>query len=116
MLKNRRDAVEAVAEAFRDTERTAEEATILGAQCLITMLEARSNARLPIETGADALVMIAEGTVHATRAYAAFAKAHPLLKMIPSQIGVTSYGTTPSEDNKAFTGATTKLNVVASAA
>lgn len=105
LARRRQKSVDRVKTAFLDCERTAEEAAILSARCMLLMLEERRSSRMPIETGADALAHVADGIAHAGRAFAALAKAHPHLRVIPAQLDIVDFGTSESEDNKPFVGA-----------
>lgn len=117
MLRERREAIANVTGAFLDMERTAEEALILGAQCVLTMLEQRRKAKLPIETGADALALVGEGVAHAAAAFAAYANAHP--KLTKTRVSMDEgdgdgpmFGPTPTTNNVPF-GERPELKVVA---
>lgn len=94
MLKERLAAADTVKAAFLPTEQSAEEVVVLGANCLLTMLQARRSAQLPIETGAEALAHVGRGVALAAEAFAQFALAHPHLRAVPAQIGISNYGTT----------------------
>lgn len=108
MLKERREAVENVTAAFLDMERTAEESLILGAGCVLTMLEQRRKAKLPIETGADALALVGQGVAHSAAAFASYAKAHPGLTATRVRMDEGdggdggAFGPTPTASNVPF--------------
>lgn len=106
MLRERREAVENVKAAFGDMERSAEHTVKLAALTVITMMEERAKAKLPLDTGTDALTLVAEGVGHAVKAHVAIVTAHRLLQPVPASIGVTGYGTGDCPPNEPFTGAT----------
>lgn len=88
MPKTRIDAAKAVAAAFLPTEKAAQDTATLGAVCIATIIEQRTKAQLPPSTGANALGLIAEGTLQAIAAANSFASAHALLAALPDELGL----------------------------
>ena len=107
MVRNdvhRRNSVNKVKTAFLNCERTAEESLILISRCMLLMLEERRNNKMPIETGADAVIHMADAIAYAGRTFAALAKAHTYLRVIPADLKIYDFGTSESEDNRPFVG------------
>lgn len=114
MLRERRTAVALVHDLFVPTERHLETTAMAAASLVATMIEQRQAANLPIETGADELVMISEGAMYAVKAFASFAKAHQGMRKIPASIGVPlGFGDDACPPNSPYTGVTGVLHSVA---
>ena len=113
MLKERRAAVENVAAAFLPVEKAAESTAALGARCIATMIEERAKANLPINTGADAIALVADAVNLSLAARAKFIEAHALLGRLPDEIGIRNYGGDNCPPNEPFTSAEFKLHAVA---
>ena len=92
MLKQRREAVARVAADFLKLEAAADQAAILGAECLRTMIDVRGAARLPIDTGLDAIQMVMDATADLVRVRQKLIDAHAELAKVRDGIGVRSFG------------------------
>ena len=115
MLKQRRTAVDTVTAAFLSTEQYAEQTAASASRCIAVMIEQRAAANLPIDTGADALQLIAEGAELALKARQRFVAAHKHLSALPASIGIHAYGTGDCPPNEAQLGGNAALRVVVSA-
>src|SRR5687767_13692736 len=94
MLKQRRQAAERVADDFRAVEAAADEAAMLAATCLSTMLEQRAAANLPVTTGLDALKTMMEVTADLGAARRRLMELHAELVLVRDGIGIKGFGDT----------------------
>ncbi|MES1972942.1 MAG: hypothetical protein V4472_10835 [Pseudomonadota bacterium] len=92
MRKARVAAVTAVKQEFLTAEQAQDDATISAARCVATMLEARRDANLPLNTGIEALAEMSRAVTLSLEARACIIRAHPMLAALPGQIGITGYG------------------------
>ena len=92
MLKQRRHAAERVAEDFLKAEAAADEAAMLAATCVSTMLEQRAAANLPVGTGMEALQMMMDATADLMTARRKLIEAHAELVLVRNGIGIRSFG------------------------
>lgn len=92
MLKQRRQAAMRVAEDFLKLEAAADEAAMLAATCVSTMLEQRAAANLPVNTGLDALQMIMDATSDLMAVRRKIIDAHAELVGVRDGIGIRSFG------------------------
>lgn len=92
MLKQRRAAAERVAEEFLKVEAVADEAAMLAAACVSTMLEQRAAANLPVTTGLDAIKMMMDATADLVAARRKLIELHGELVHVRNGIGVKSFG------------------------
>lgn len=99
MLKERREAVQAVRATFLPAEQAQDLAAIRAARCLATALEARAEARLPIGTGLAAIGHLARSVALAVEARQSMIEAHREMAAIPGEIGLreTAWGPTGEE-------------------
>lgn len=97
MLKQRVSAVHLVANAFISAEAVVDRSATEAARCMALMMEQRSAANLPMETGADALAHVARASALLVEARHAFLDAHRCLNDVPRQIGLERmYGKDPN--------------------
>jgi len=92
MLKERRDAAEAVRSTFLPAEQAQDEAAIRAARCLATALEARARANLPLGTGLAAIGHLSQGAALAVQARQSFIEAHRALAELPHEVGLGVVG------------------------
>jgi hypothetical protein len=92
MLKERRAAAEAVRSSFLPAEQSQDRAAIQAARCLVTALEGRASANLPIGTALDAIAHLSRGTALAVEARQSFIEAHRMLAQVPGEIGLGAVG------------------------
>lgn len=92
MLKQRRQAAERVAAEFLKLEAVADEAALLGANCISIMLEQRAAANLPVGTGLDAITMVMDATSDLVAARRKLIEAHAALVLVREGIGIRSFG------------------------
>ncbi len=88
MLKERLSAAHAVRAAFLDAERSQDDAAINAARCLLTALEQRRDAKLPVTIAAAALDRFARAAHFAVQARNELMLAHPELATLPKEIGI----------------------------
>jgi outer membrane protein TolC len=112
MLKQRREAVQRVADDFRKLEAAADQAAFLGAECLRTMIDVRAAANLPINTGLAEIQMVMDATADLVRVRQKLIEAHACLAQIPDSIGIRGFGDTSECPPKAE-AAPAHLRVVA---
>ena len=92
MLKQRRQAAERVAEDFRKVEAAADEAAMLAATCVSTMIEQRAAANLPVATGLDAIKLMMDATADLVAARRKLMELHGELVLVRDGIGIKSFG------------------------
>jgi hypothetical protein len=92
MLKERRAAAEAVRSSFLPAEHSQDQAAIQAARCLVTALEGRANANLPLGTALGAIAHLSRGTALAVEARQSFIEAHRMLAEVPGEIGLGAVG------------------------
>jgi hypothetical protein len=92
MLKERREAAEAVRSTFLPAEHAQDEAAIRAARCLATALEARARANLPLATGLVAIEHLSQGAALAVQARQSFIEAHRALAALPNEVGLGVVG------------------------
>jgi len=88
MLKQRREAATLVATDFLKAEKAIDDTAHLTATCLSTMLQVRSAAGLPIDTGIEALDLMSELALDAVRLRQRFVSAHRALANVRDEIGL----------------------------
>jgi len=92
MLKQRRQAAERVAADFLRAEAAADQAAMLSAVCVSTMLEQRAAANLPVNTGLEALQLMSDATADLIRARNKMVEAHAALVLVREGIGIRGFG------------------------
>ena len=115
MLKQRREAATAVAHDFLATERAVESAAEHAAKCIGTMVEQRAKANLPLDVGAEALVLLAEGLNDMLAARRKVFEAHKHLAQLPAALRMPpmDFGDTGCPDQALDPTGTRHLAVVA---
>lgn len=88
MLKQRRNAADAIRAEFLPAEKAADEAAIRAARCLATALEARASSGVPIGTGLAAINHLARSAALALEAREAMIEAHRELADLPKIVGL----------------------------
>lgn len=88
MLNQRLKAALAVRGSFVDAENAADIAATKAAACVAQMLASRAEAKLPVNTGIEALAHVSEGAALMVKARASFIEAHKLLADLPYEIGL----------------------------
>jgi hypothetical protein len=91
MPKTRIVVVEQVAANFLVAEQSTDQSAIDTARCVAALIEARAIAKLPPETGAKALALVAESARLAVEARQRMVEAHGLLAAIPEQLGLLEW-------------------------
>ena len=91
MLKERRLAANRVGSVFLKTDAAADDAAMLAATCMATMLKARAEARLPVGTGAHALQLVSEAAADLVRARQKLVDAHVALMDVRNGIGLREF-------------------------
>jgi len=88
MLKTRLAAAHNVRDHFVQAEGDQDLAAISAARCVVALLEARQQAKLPLATGLAEIALVARGAALALEARHCFIEAHPGLALLPSAIGI----------------------------
>ena len=91
MLKQRRDATDAVTKIFLKAEAAVDEAAMLAATCVSTLLQQRVAANLPVGTGAAALQMVSQAAFDMINARQRFVEAHRALVDVRHDIGLGQF-------------------------
>ena len=123
MLKQRRDAADAVTSIFLAAEAAVDHAAMLAASCVSTLLQQRVAANLPVATGTAALQLVSQASFDMISARQRFVDAHRALIDVRHEIGLGQfygYGDTaecpPNEGalrGPSMPGADTRLTIVA---
>jgi len=113
MLKQRRQAAERVAEDFRKVEAAADEAAMLAATCVSTMIEQRAAANLPVATGLDAIKLMMDATADLVAARRKLMELHGELVLVRNGIGIKGFGDTSECPPAAELDKSSHLRVVA---
>lgn len=88
MLNERRQAAHNVAADFRKVETATDEAARLAAVCMATMLQQRTEANLPVDTGLNALQLVSEAAAGLVVARQRLVMAHKALVDVRDDIGL----------------------------
>ncbi len=88
MLRQRRQAADRVASDFLKAEAAVDEAAMLTASCMTTLLQERAAANLPVGTGAAALQMVSQASFDIINARQRFVEAHRALVDVHTEIGL----------------------------
>lgn len=105
MLRERRQAIAAVAADFIAAEKAIETAAECAARCVATAIEQRAKANLPLNTGVEALQLIADALNGTLAARAQIIAAHKLLAEIPKELRIPmGYGDTGCPGERAEAG------------
>ncbi len=91
MLKQRRDATDKVTIDFLKAEAAVDEAAMLAASCVTTLLQQRVAANLPIGTGTVALQMVSQASLDIINARQRFVDAHRALVEVRAEIGLGQF-------------------------
>ncbi len=91
MLKQRRDATDTVTTIFLKAEAAVDEAAMLTASCVSTLLQQRVAANLPVGTGAAALMMVSQASLDMINARQRFVEAHRALVAVRHEIGLGQF-------------------------
>lgn len=83
---------EAIKSSLVPAERRQGRAAVEAARCLAAVLEAHSDARLPLYVGAEAIKSLAKGTWLAIEARQAFIDAHRELATLIPEVGLQEAG------------------------
>lgn len=91
MLKQRRDATDAVTAIFLKAEAAVDEAAMLAASCVSTLLQQRVAANLPVGVGTAALQMVSQASFDMINARQRFVEAHRALVEVRHEIGLGQF-------------------------
>lgn len=91
MLKQRRDATDTVTTIFLKAEAAVDEAAMLAASCVSTLLQQRVAANLPVGTGTAALLMVSQASFDIINARQRFVEAHRALVEVRHEIGLGQF-------------------------
>jgi DNA-binding CsgD family transcriptional regulator len=91
MLKQRRDATDAVTDIFLKAETAVDEAAMLAASCVSTLLQQRVAANLPVGTGTAALQLVSQASFDMINARQRFVEAHRALVDVRHDIGLGQF-------------------------
>ena len=91
MLKQRRDATNTVTEIFLKAEAAVDEAAMLAASCVSTLLQQRVAANLPVGTGTAALQLVSQASFDIINARQRFVEAHRALVDVRHDIGLGQF-------------------------
>lgn len=91
MLKQRRDATDTVTTIFLKAEAAVDEAAMLAASCVSTLLQQRVAANLPVGTGTAALLMVSQASFDMINARQRFVEAHRALVEVRHEIGLGQF-------------------------
>jgi len=92
MLNERRSAVQRVTADFRKAERAVDEAAMMAASCVATMIAERAAAKLPVTTGLDVIDRVMESAADLVRARRRLMETHAELVLVREGIGIRAYG------------------------
>jgi len=116
MLKERRLAADLVASEFLKVEAATDQATLLAANCMATMLDQRTKAKLPVGTGLEAIRLISDASADLVRARQRLVEAHAALSKTRDDIGLSAFAygdQSECPEVRYVTGAAHKLVAVA---
>ena len=91
MLKQRRDATDAVTSIFLAAEAAVDHAAMLAASCVSTLLQQRVAANLPVATGTAALQLVSQASFDMVNARQRFVDAHRALIDVRHEIGLGQF-------------------------
>lgn len=91
MLKQRRDATDTVTAIFLKAEAAVDEAAMLAASCVSTLLQQRIAANLPVGTGTAALQAVSQASFDMINARQRFVEAHRALVEVRRDIGLGQF-------------------------
>ncbi|MCK8456712.1 sigma factor-like helix-turn-helix DNA-binding protein [Sphingomonas faeni] len=91
MLRQRRDATNAVTTIFLKAEAAVDQAAMLAASCVSTLLQQRVAANLPVGTGTAALQMVSQASFDMINARQRFVEAHRALIDVRHDIGLGQF-------------------------
>ncbi len=91
MLKQRRDATDTVMTIFLRAEAAVDEAAMLAASCVSTLLQQRVAANLPVGTGTAALQLVSQASFDMVNARQRFVEAHRALVDVRHDIGLGQF-------------------------
>ncbi len=91
MLNQRRQAADRVASEFLKAEAAVDQAAMLAASCVSTLLQQRIAANLPVGTGVAALQMVSQASMDIINARQRFVEAHRALVDVRSEIGLGQF-------------------------
>ena len=91
MLKERRQATDMVTVEFLKAEAAVDQAALLAATCVATLLQQRAAANLPVATGLEALQLVSEASSDIIRARQRFVDAHRALVSVRAEIGLANF-------------------------
>jgi len=90
MLKERLNAAREVRATFLAAEQAQENAAIEAVRCVLTALEQRRAANLPLNTGLETIQRLSRAAQLSVEARNELVRAHPELAGITTQIGLTT--------------------------
>ncbi len=79
-------AIRVVTRQLLDAEKAVEESAITLPRCIATIVEARRDARMPFDTGRDALALLNEAQGHALKMRECLIESHAMLKALPATL------------------------------
>ncbi|MGU3389933.1 sigma factor-like helix-turn-helix DNA-binding protein [Sphingomonas sp. M1A8_2b] len=91
VLKERRNATDRVTIEFLKAEAAVDQAAMLAASCVSTLLQQRIAANLPVGTGVAALQMISQASLDIINARQRFVEAHQALVQVRTDIGLGQF-------------------------
>ncbi len=91
VLRERRDATDRVTIEFLKAEAAVDQAAMLAASCVSTLLQQRVAANLPVGTGVAALQMISQASLDIINARQRFVEAHQALVQVRADIGLGQF-------------------------
>ena len=91
MLKERRQATDKVTLDFLKAEAAVDNAALLAASCVATLLQQRAAANLPVATGVAALQLVSDAASDIIKARQRFVDAHRALVSVRTEIGLAGF-------------------------
>jgi hypothetical protein len=92
LLNQRHEVAKAIASELLPSEREVDAAIVRNAKLTITAIEGRRKCKLPLDTGQEALTLVANATVRLVEAKGLLAKAHHAFRATQDEVGLAAFG------------------------
>ncbi len=115
MLNQRHEVAKAIASELLPSEREVDAAIVRNAKLTITVIEGRRKCKLPLDTGQEALTLVANATARLVEAKGLLARAHCAFRETQDEVGLKafSYGDVSECPPSSAEAAPSHLSVVA---
>jgi hypothetical protein len=88
-------AIRAVTRQLLDAEKAVEDSAITLPRCIATIVEVRRDARMPFDTGRDAIALLNQAQHHALKMRECMIDGHAMLKALPATLDGSGDGFGP---------------------